>query len=183
VEDRPVDGGTVSNEQVLARLVEQEGSRLIATAYLLTRDRSRAEDLVQETLLQVIRRWSRTSTPPENATAYVRKALLNSYLNDRRRAGRRPVDTVLDHDHPHPGRPMESAVEDHDAVWRLLGTLPPRQRAVLVLRYYEDLPDDEIAAVLGCRRATVRSLAHRGLAGLRVQTGTESLALDELEQR
>lgn len=160
-----MDGGRVSNEQVLARLVEQEGSRLIATAYLLTRDRARAEDLVQETLLQVLRRWSRDSAPPENPSAYVRKALLNGYLNDRRRIGRRPAETPLDADHAHAGRPMESVVEDRDVVWTLLGTLPPRQRAVLVLRFYEDLPDDEIAAVVGCRRATVRSLARRGLAG------------------
>jgi RNA polymerase sigma factor (sigma-70 family) len=64
-------------------------------------------------------------------------------------------------------------VDERDRVWRLIGALPPRARAVLVLRYYEDLPDREIAAALGCAEATVRSIAARSFATLRAVTVAE----------
>ena len=98
--------------------------------------------------------------------AYVRRSLTNAYLNQRRR--RSSSEIVTD---AVPDRPTERSVfddlADRDEVWLLLSTLNERQRAALVLRYYENLDDSEIATALGCREGTVRSLISRGLATLR----------------
>jgi RNA polymerase sigma factor (sigma-70 family) len=102
----------------------------------------------------------------------VRRAIVNEFL--RRERGRRPDDLMATPpDQPALSKRVDDAIADHDRMWRALGELPARQRAVLVLRYYEDLPDPQIADVLGCRRSTVRSLAARGLAALRPLIGAE----------
>jgi RNA polymerase sigma-70 factor (sigma-E family) len=136
---------------------------LMRTAYLLTGDAHQAEDLLQSVLLKVLRRWSRLSRV-ERPEAYVRKALLNQHISWRRRPGRIELPTA-----DPPDRPYSS--EDPTIVRlvmrRALMRLPPRQRAVIVLRYYEDQTERETAELLNCSIGTVKSQAHYALARLR----------------
>jgi RNA polymerase sigma-70 factor (sigma-E family) len=145
--------------------VRANGAGLLRFAYLLCGDAHRAEDFVQEALVRCHRRWARIERDC-GPDAYVRKAILRQYLSWRRRrsAGERVVARVRDH----PADPdATQRVVDQDALLRVLARLPRRQRAVLVLRFYEDLPDDRIAEALGCSRATVRVHARRGMEWLR----------------
>jgi RNA polymerase sigma-70 factor (sigma-E family) len=140
---------------------------LLRYAMLLSGDREQARDLVQEVLARALVKWGRIGTI-EEPYAYVRRMVTNEFLSWRRR---RKLTTVpLDEAHeaatPEPDTP--------DDLRGLLARLPGRQRAVLVLRYYEDLTDDEIAAALGCRVGTVRGYASRGLAALRIELATNT---------
>jgi RNA polymerase sigma-70 factor (sigma-E family) len=152
-------------DAVFDRLVRAHGADLLRFAYLLSHDRGRAEDLVQDALLNAVRRWRRTGVP-ELPVPYLRRSIVNGHLGwRRRRASTELVDEVggaaaLEDD-------ASQVQADRDAVWRMLAALPVRARAVLVLRYYEDLPDAAIAETLGCAEATVRSLAARAFAVLR----------------
>jgi RNA polymerase sigma-70 factor (sigma-E family) len=150
----------------LAEVVVHSGDRLLRVAYQLTHDRVAAQDLVQEALLRVYRSMLRRGVAPQDSYAYLRRAVVNEYLRTVRL--RSSAEVVTDR---MPERPVASSPEDQIAdraqVWAALGALSARQRAVLVLRYYEDLPDHQIAALLGCREASVRSLASRGLAVMR----------------
>lgn len=134
---------------------------LMRVAYLLTGDWQRAEDLLQTALMGCYGRWSRIDDPD----AYVRRTLVVTYAGWRRRrwTGERPGDLP---ERAAAGDAMRGADERADLL-RLLGGLPPRQRAVVVLRYYEDLPDAEIAGLLGISVGTVKSQANRALAKLR----------------
>jgi RNA polymerase sigma-70 factor (sigma-E family) len=142
---------------------------LLRFAYLLTADRHLAEDLTQEALVRVHRRW-RTIERHDRPEAYVRKAIVRQFLTWRRRrsSGELAVDEM-------PDRATtidEYARADHrDEMWAALATLPPQQRAVLVLRYYEDLADTDIAEALGCSPATVRVHAFKALHRLRDTIG------------
>lgn len=138
---------------------------LLRLAYLLCRDSSRAEDLVQDAFELALKRWRRTG-PPDAPLAYLRRIVVNAYLGWRRRRSSTELVGVADSAEPStPDGADERAARD--LTWRLLGTLDPRQRAVLVLRYYAALSDREIAEHLGCAEATVRSLAARAFARLR----------------
>ncbi|GAA3390619.1 SigE family RNA polymerase sigma factor [Cryptosporangium minutisporangium] len=145
--------------------VSARGSGLLRFAYVLCGDHHLAEDLVQEALVRVHRRWSKVQRTDQPGT-YVRKAILRQYLSWRRRrsSGETPEDLAEDSaqkpDHA-------QGLADRDALWDALSGLPPKQRAVLVLRFYEDLDDNEIAAYVGCSAQTVRSHASRGVARLR----------------
>jgi RNA polymerase sigma-70 factor (sigma-E family) len=139
---------------------------LLRLAYLLTGDAHTAEDLVQESLLRCHRRWEKV-TRAASPEAYVRRIVVNQHLSWRRR--RSASELVLE-----PGSLPQASTSDiqeayaaRDLLWRSLDGLPARQRTVLVLRYYEDLSDADIAALLGCRVGTVRSLAARAFARLR----------------
>src|SRR2546423_2625743 len=153
-------------DDVLTELVADSGDRLLRVAYQLTHDRGAAQDLVQDALLRVYRSVRRRGLAPEDWYAYLRRAVINEYIRTRRL--RRSTEIVTD---VVPERAAAGSLEDraaeHAQLWAALGELSERQRAVLVLRYYEALADHEIAALLGCREATVRSLAHRGLAAMR----------------
>lgn len=150
---------------VFADFVREHTRTLVRTAYLLTGSGESAEDLVQETFTRLYPQWHRVQAA-EVPIAYVRRSLTNAFLNQRRRRSSSEIvtDTL-------PDRPTERSVfddlADRDEVWLLLNTLNERQRAALVLRYYENLDDSEIATALGCREGTVRSLISRGLATLR----------------
>ncbi|MEV6925639.1 SigE family RNA polymerase sigma factor [Dactylosporangium sp. NPDC051485] len=148
------------HEYVYAR-----GPALMRLACLLTGDPHRAEDLLQEVLVSAYAKWHRISTA-ERPDVYVRRMLVNANISWWRRLTNREVavDTVPDRGG---GGDHEQAVADRDAMWRLVSTLPPKQRAVLVLRYYEDLSDAAIAEILSCSTVTVRTHAMRGLATLR----------------
>ncbi|MEV6287200.1 SigE family RNA polymerase sigma factor [Kribbella sp. NPDC051770] len=143
--------------------------RLQRTAYMLTADAHTAEDLVQSVLTRAHRRWKRIGGL-EHPKAYLRTMVVNEFLSWRRRLKNRELPLADLADTPST-EDLSTRQVERDAAWRLLATLPRRQRAVLVLRYYEDLPDDEIATVLGCTASTVRSNAARALAALRADLG------------
>lgn len=152
-------------DETLAELAAGSGDRLLRLAYQLTHDRSTAEDVVQEALMAIYRSWRRRMPAVEHLEAYARRAVVNEFLRRRRLRSSSEVVTPLVPDSA--AASFETAAVDRAALWTALGALPPRQRAVLVLRYYEDLPDAEIAELIGAREATVRSLALRGLTALR----------------
>lgn len=141
------------------------GASLLRFAYLLTADRHLAEDLVQEVLAKAHHRWARIERL-DQPDYYVRKAILNQYLSWRRR--RSSGETAMRDlpDAPDPGD-HASRLAERDEVWAMLAGLPRQQRAVLVLRYYEDLADAQIAELIGCSVATVRAHASRALTRLR----------------
>src|SRR5689334_11718743 len=150
---------------------------LLRFAYLLTADRHLAEDLTQEALVRAHRRWSGI-VGAEGPEPYVRKAILRQYLSWRRRRSftERPVADLPD---ALPGTIAEDAagrVVEADAMWSLLSALPRAQRAVMVLRYYEDLPDAEIARLLNCSTSTVRVHAFHALNKLRAALAVRRVA-------
>jgi RNA polymerase sigma-70 factor (sigma-E family) len=163
--------------------VRARSAALFRTAMLLTgQNRSEAEDLLQGALERAYRRWGRIcrSGDPER---YVRRSLANASTDRWRRLGRRgerhlPADTSGPVTGDHAGE-----VADRDFLLRALAGLPPRQRAVLVLRYYCDLPEAEIADALGCTPGTVKSQASRGLARLRAISGAEPAVSEKECQR
>ncbi|HEU0130654.1 MAG TPA: SigE family RNA polymerase sigma factor [Mycobacteriales bacterium] len=149
----------------LDELVAARGDALLRFAYLLCGDAYLAEDLVQTVLARAYAKWRRVAAA-DRPEAYLKKMIVNEHLSWRRRRSSGEVVTAAVGDSAVAAR--DDAVADRDAVWRLLATLPRRQRAVLVLRYYEDLDDAAVAAALGCSESTVRSYASRGLAALRI---------------
>src|ERR1700722_2049844 len=145
---------------------------LLRFGHVLTGSRHEAEDLVQEALAKSMRRWHRDR--PDQPLAYVRKVMVNTHLTRWRRWGSRvQLGDVPDAAAEDAGLQRST---DRDALRRALAAPPPGQRAVLVLRYLEDMADDEIADLLGCRPATVRSQAMRGLAALRPLLGDQGPA-------
>ena len=140
--------------------------RLFTMALLLTgRHRAQAEDLLQEVLERAYRRWGRISRTGE-PEPYVRRMLVNASVDHWRRLRRRREEPLGDSaDATAPDQAGEA--EDRDLLLRALAELPPRQRAVLVLRYFEDLTEAQTAVVLGCSVGTVKSQASRALARLR----------------
>jgi RNA polymerase sigma-70 factor (sigma-E family) len=149
--------------------VERQWAPLLRTAYLLTGDRGHAEDLVQAALEKTHRRWDRVSMM-EAPVAYVRKAMVNTATSWRRRRRFSEVPLVAGDgplDDPYGG------IDQRQQVLAALRRLPPRMRAVLVLRYFEDLSEADIADALGCSVGSVKSQASRGLQRLRSEmTGT-----------
>jgi RNA polymerase sigma-70 factor (sigma-E family) len=149
--------------------VAARGGALLRFAYLLCGDRHRSEDLVQSALVKTLRNWH-SVVAADHPDAYVRRIVVREYLSWRRlRVSGEVLRELSDADRP----PAASAPDpagaqaSRAAAWDLLSRLPPAQRAVLVLRYYEDLDDEAVARVLSCTASTVRSNAARGLAALR----------------
>ncbi len=143
--------------------VVARGHRLFGTAVLLTQDRGLAEDLVQTSLAKAWRHWSRIHGSPD---AYLRRTMVNTYISWRHRHWRGELPT----EHL-PERSMRSPAADVDAradLQTALARLPRRQRAVVVLRFYEDLPVSEVARLLGCSEGTVKSQTSKALAKLEV---------------
>jgi RNA polymerase sigma-70 factor (sigma-E family) len=147
-------------EYVLSR-----GPALVRLARLLIGDDHRAEDLVQDVLARAYPRWPRICRA-DHPDRYLRRMLVNARNSWWRRR--------INHEVSVPAVADRAALDDlggasaeRDAMWRLVLGLPPRQRAVLALRFYEDLDDASIAEILGCSAATVRSHAMRALASLR----------------
>ncbi|HEX2315116.1 MAG TPA: SigE family RNA polymerase sigma factor [Thermomonospora sp.] len=143
------------------RFVEARSASLMRLAYVLAGDQHAAEDLLQTVLARTAARWRHVRDSPE---AYVRRALYNEQVNRWRRRGREASVAA----------PPERAVGDRSdevelrlALERALLALPPRKRAVLVLRYFEDLPEGQVAEILGCSVGTVRSQTHKAIARLR----------------
>jgi RNA polymerase sigma-70 factor (sigma-E family) len=145
---------------------------LLRYAVVLTGDRELAQDVVQEVLARAQVRW-RSISDADAPEAYVRRMVLNEYLSWRRSWAARNVHAVgqrlVDiHDARGGVRDHAEGLVDADELWHRLAVLGRKQRAVLVLRYYEELDDHAIADLLGCSPATVRSQASRALKTLRL---------------
>lgn len=152
--------------------VRLRGARLVALARLLIRDRHLAEDLVQEVLGKAFVRWKKISAAGD-PDVYVRRMLINANISWwRRRASQEVVTARIDDRIDHSD--LGAATADRDAAWRLIASLPRKQRATIVLRYYEDLSDEQIAEILEVSTATVRSQAMRALEKLRRQLAVPS---------
>jgi RNA polymerase sigma-70 factor (sigma-E family) len=139
----------------------QHYERLCRLGFLLTGDPAQAEELAQDALVRTWRRW-RLVRKPDNPETYARKVLVNRHRSLLRRA----LVEARYRDRPTEGSSDEHR-EDAIVLWAATRRLPSRQQAVLVLRYYEDLSEAEIARVLGIPVGTVKTLARRGLARLR----------------
>lgn len=151
--------------------VNAELDGLISFAAALTGDRYLAEDILSDALVKVALQWRRISAA-DNPAAYVRRVVVTTYLADRRKARRRRTEptsdlAVLDY----PTADQTDAILARQEVAGLLARLPPQQKAVIVLRYLLDEPDDEIARALGCTPATVRSHLSLARAALRLAAG------------
>ena len=142
---------------------------LLRTAYLLTGSRADAEDLLQTTLAKTYLAWDRVRDR-EAVDGYARRVMVNAQTSfwRRKRVDERPTDALPEPSHSrHGARDLTADLDLHDALWTALAGLPKRQRAAVVLRYYEDLSEAETAAVLGVSVGTVKSTTSRALAKLR----------------
>lgn len=148
-------------------------SGLRRLAFLLCGDWDRADDLVQETLVRLHRRWA--SIAVAGADAYARRVLLNVAVDERRRPWRREISTEV--------LPEVAGIDPEPSGLQLLSAalraLPARQRAVLVLRFFDDLSVEQTAAALDCSPGTVKSQTARGLAKLRRLLPADELACHE----
>jgi RNA polymerase sigma-70 factor (sigma-E family) len=142
------------------RFVRERHVALLRFAHVLSGDPHTAADLVQDALERTGMAWHRLQRR-DNPESYVRRAIVNGFLNARRRRVRERLVAEP------PDRPGPAASSRDEQLWRLLAGLPRQQRAVLVLRFYEDLTEAEIAVILGCRLGTVKSNSSRALAKLR----------------
>jgi len=151
--------------------IDRSSRPLLRSAWLLTGNWASAEDLVQTALLQSWRHWDaiRSETPD----LYVRRVLMNTFLSGQRRRWNRerPVAELPDL----PGADRVSTLELRHVIWTALSGLPARQRAVVVLRYFNDLSEAQTAEVLDCSVGTVKSQASRALAKLRSAPELQSL--------
>jgi RNA polymerase sigma-70 factor (sigma-E family) len=147
--------------------VAESSDRLLRTAYLLCGDRGHAEDLVQTALLRTARRWHTARNHPH---AYARQILVN-LAKDRWRGLSRRLDEVpltsTTADPPGSTAPATDTALDHNELVTALGRLTDGQRAVVVLRFFDDLSVDDTAAALGCSTGTVKSQTARAIAALR----------------
>jgi RNA polymerase sigma-70 factor (sigma-E family) len=146
---------------------------LLRLAGVLAGDRATGEDVVQEVLLRASRHWARICAggAPQ---AYVRRMVVNEYVSWRRKWGRLVPSSEIIDERVSPDHAEQQA--DRAELAQLLDRLPARQRAVLVLRYYEGMSDVAVAEVLGCSTGTVRSHASRALASLRVDSQPVAVA-------
>lgn len=165
--ERTTTGASASTRRLdFEEYVVAQRPALLRVARAISRDHDTAEDLLQSTLAGVFRRWSGIRDH-RAADAYIRRAMVNthtSWLRKRWRGHEQPTATPFESAAPR--SPTESP-SDRQALWSLVTELPPRQRATVVLRYYEDLSVAETAAVLDCSVGTVKSSASRGLSSLR----------------
>jgi RNA polymerase sigma-70 factor (sigma-E family) len=150
----------MSTAEGFEAFVAARSGRLLRTAYLLTHDHGLAEDLVQTALAKAWFVWSRIDGDPE---PYVRKVVVNTYASWWRRRWNRehPTGDI-------PETSTDTGTHDRTDLWRALERLPRRQRAVVVLRYFEDLTEAETARVLDCTVGTVKSQTSKAFAKLRV---------------
>jgi RNA polymerase sigma-70 factor (sigma-E family) len=155
---------TASAEAAVAALYRAQAVGLIRLAYVMLGDRAAAEDVVQDAFFGLYRRWD-WLTDPSGALPYVRSSVLNGCRTALRRRALGHRITM----YQPPSGSAEAAVlsrEEREEVMRAVRRLPDRQREALVLRFYLDLPDLEIARIMGIRPGTVRSAMHRALKAL-----------------
>ncbi|MCZ2811053.1 MULTISPECIES: SigE family RNA polymerase sigma factor [unclassified Modestobacter] len=166
------------HEAAFEAFVAARSHDLLRVGFLLTADRGHAEDLLQTALLKAYRHWGRISG--EDAYPYVRKVLVTSAASWRRRRTTQEIVSLPAHDAPEPDQ--TDVFAERDVMATALAALPPRMRAVLVLRYGEDLGEAATAAALGCSVNTVKSQTTRGLARLRAVLA-DQLPMPAFEER
>jgi RNA polymerase sigma-70 factor (sigma-E family) len=168
------DQGRETDTGRLGELYLRHADGAARLAYLLTGDHALAEDLVQEAFIRLAGRLVHLRDP-EAFHAYLRRTvvnLANSHFR-RRRVERAYLERERGVVSGRPGSGAERSVEDRDHLWAALEQLPERQRAAIVLRFYEDLSESSVAELLRCRPGTVKSLLSRGLQALREQIRAE----------
>jgi RNA polymerase sigma-70 factor (sigma-E family) len=178
--------GSRAGRESFEQFVEGSSSRLLTLAMLLTtHNRADAEDLLQTVLERAYRRWRQICRGGDPAP-YVRRMLVNAAVDRGRLLRRRPQQSLAIEDSAGLLRPAHmaasdqtAAIEDKDLLWRALAQLPVGQRAVLVLRYYEDLSEAQTAAVLGCSVGSVKTQASRALSKMRATVGQQGGAVDD----
>lgn len=156
--------------------VAARSAALHRAAYLMVGDPQLAQDLVQEALVKTYLAWPRLRDPA-NAEAYTRKAITTTAISWFRRKGwanERPTGCLPDR----PGIDEHAATTDREWLWQALQRLPVRQRAAIVLRYYQDLTEAQTAEAMGCAVGTVKSQVSAGLRKLRDQLGPEVTLID-----
>jgi RNA polymerase sigma-70 factor (sigma-E family) len=175
-----------SYDSEYAEFVRARGTSLLRTAHLLAGNRAQAEDLLQISLTKTYLAWGRLRDPAA-AEAYTRRVLANasiSWWRQKRNRLERPTETLPDAGIEHPA----AELAERQAIMQALRQLSRQQRAVLVLRYYEDLSEAQIAAALGLSAGSVKRHASRGLARLRILLGEAdgrddgSIATDRSEE-
>ncbi|MDT9591732.1 SigE family RNA polymerase sigma factor [Nocardioides zeae] len=182
----PTTGATMTTprrrtrDEEFADYMEARQASLLRTAYLISGDRHTAEDLVQTALAKLYLAWDRVESRG-SVDGYVRRILVNEHNSLWRRAWKRHESST---DEVPEAAPHHDAYDDGTSarMWEFVQTLPRKQRAVIVLRYYEGLSEAEIAATLGVSTGTVKSQASRALAALRERT-PEALAPTDTEPR
>jgi RNA polymerase sigma-70 factor (sigma-E family) len=153
-----------SHDDDFASFVGARSGPLLRLAVGLTGSRPAGEDLLQSALTKTYLSWRKVEAAGD-ADAYVRRIVVNTHLSLLRR--RRVREDLRPELVDVAGTPPSYGIDDRDALWSALSRLGRRQRAIVVLRYYEDLPDEQIAELLGCTAATVRSQSMRALATLK----------------
>jgi RNA polymerase sigma-70 factor (sigma-E family) len=155
-----------------SEFMSARSASLFRTAYLIVGDHQLAQDLLQESLVKTYIAWPRLRDVSK-AEGYTRKTIVTTAISWRRRRSfhERPMDVLPDTAVPDPGE----AVTTHASVVAQLRTLPPRQRAAIVLRYYEDLSEAQTAEVMGCSVGAVKSQVSTGLGRLRDLLGANFL--------
>ncbi len=163
------DGGGI--DERFTAYVRDRGDHHLRVAVLLTGDWHAAEDLVQASLVKLYRAWPRldTNTDPD---AYLRRVMINTHRSWWRARWRRETPAAVLPEGA-PGDDIADRQAHRALVRQALARLPRQQRAVLTLRYCEDLPEAEVAELLGCTVGTVKTHAHRGLRALRDLLGGE----------
>ena len=164
--------------QEFGEFVAARSMQLIRLAYVLTGDQHAAEDLLQNALVKAAAHWGRIHTAPE---AYVRRIMYREQINWLRLRARRRETAMAQVPEP-PAGDEAAGVTARLALQDALLALPPRRRAVLVLRYLEDLPETQVAEILGCSVGTVRSQSHRAVAQLRLALPSLGLTSTEVHQ-
>ncbi len=152
----------------LGELYLSHADDAVRLAYLLTGDRALAEDIVQDAFVRLAGRLIHLRDP-DAFHAYLRRTVMNLSRSHfrRRKVERAYLARAQGATGAQEDRWSGPSIEDRDALWRALGRVTTRQRAALVLRFYEDLPEREVAEILNCRPGTVKSLVSRGLETLR----------------
>ncbi len=147
--------------------VSARGRALLRSAYLLTGNLADAEDLVQSALAKTYQAWDRIEDR-KALDGYVRRAMVNTHISwwRRRRVDEYPTDDIPDQ----PAADTSGNSELHDTLQRAINRLPQRMRAAVVLRYFEDMTEAEVADILGVSQGTVKSTVSRAVAKLRTDT-------------
>ena len=164
---------TSSDEREFVTFVAARQSALLRTAYLLTGNHHAAEDLLQSALTKTYLAWGRIDDVGA-AEAYVRTTLTRTYVSWWRRKwhGEHPTGELPE---PPPSAGHEDRLTERSALWDVVQTLPRKQRAAVVLRYYEDMTEAQIAEVLNCSPGTVKSQTSRAIATLRTRLQDSSI--------
>ena len=160
-----------SDEDRFTAFVDANSATLFRTAYLMSGDYQRAEDLLQTTLVRVYQHWTRIEAM-DRPVAYARKVLVNQSTSWWRRRSSHESPVLVRDDRSWDGNLDD--VAEHERVWAAVLSLPPRQRAVTVLKYYEDLTEAEIAATLDMAPGTVKSHGHAAARRLATLLGEPS---------